>query len=221
MKTIIVVLVLLICGTDAGRSQVVNWRSIREGQHNLLQLDFGYDYGLTAQAGYARTFTMFVPALASVELSVPMGDRVLDDVKIRLGCQMEVLQAGGFSATVRIASVFRTYGSPFVNIASFGSDFGLVAGYSCPTWSAGGEFGFDKAITSHLAHTDLMREMFPGVRDGWYVPTGGNYSYGLQASKTLGETVELSVRGGATRAQKHDENAVMPVYLRLGIAARF
>ena len=26
-----------------------------------------------------------------------------------------------------------------------------------------------------------MRENHPGIRDGWYVPTAGNFSYGMQA----------------------------------------
>ena len=66
-----------------------------------------------------------------------------------------------------------------------------------------------------------MRAMFPAIKDGWYVPTGGNYYFGLQGGKTVGESLDLSLRLGATRAQKHDENAVVPLYAELGLGMRF
>jgi len=134
---------------------------------------------------------------------------------------MELVGIGGFSATIKIASIFRRYQTELVRIESFGSDFGLLAGFYEPTWSVAGEFGFDKSITSHLTHSDIMRAMFPGIKDGWYVPTGGHYYYGIQASKTIGESFDLSLRVGATRAQDNDENAVVPLYGQLALGMRF
>ena len=221
MKTLLAVLMLTMTVSAAGVSQPVNWRSLRDDQNNLLQFNFGYDYGATAQMSYTRTFSAIRPVALGLDFSFPMGNDLLDDFKVRLGAQVEIAEVAGFQATVRIASVFRKYHNALVNVASFGSDFGLVVGYSAPTWSAGGEFGFDKAITSRLTHSSFMKEMFPGIKDGWYVPTGGNYYYGIVAGKTLGETYDLSLRLGATRAQENDENAALPLYLQLGLGARF
>jgi hypothetical protein len=140
---------------------------------------------------------------------------------VRLGGQVEVVEIDGFSATIKIYSNFRRYQTQLVRIVSFGSDFALLAGYYSATWYAAGELGFDKAIATQLKHSDIMRMNFPGIRDGWYVPTGGNWYYGVQGGKTIGEILEVSLRLGATNAQFDDENAAMPVYLQLGVGVKF
>jgi hypothetical protein len=221
MKTIITALIIVTAATNVSFSQNVNWRSIRGDQQTLLQFNFGYDYGTTAQMSYSRVIPLFKPATVGLDFSFPMGDNLLDDFKVRLGGQIEVLEIGGFSATVRIASIFRRYQSEMVRIESFGSEFALVAGYYAPTWSLGGEFGFDKAITSRLTHSGIMKEMYPQIKDGWYVPTGGHYFYGIQGGKTIGETLDLSLRFGQTSAQADDENAVIPLYFQLGLGVKF
>jgi hypothetical protein len=66
-----------------------------------------------------------------------------------------------------------------------------------------------------------MKAKFPDIKDGWYVPTGGHYYYGVQGGKTLGETLDLNLRLGATSAQFHDEDALIPYYLQLGMGVRF
>ncbi len=134
---------------------------------------------------------------------------------------MQVVEVGGFSATVRILANLRRYQATLVRIVSFGSDFALLAGYYKPTWHAAGEFGFDKSITSYLKHSDVMKANFPGIRDGWYIPTGGHYYYGIQAGKTIGESFDLSLRLGATNAQDNDDNEFLPYYLQLGLGMRF
>ena len=206
---------------DACYSQNVNWRSLREDQPNIIQLNFGYDYGVTAQVAYNRSLSMIRPVVVGLDFSVPMGNVLLDDFKVRLGGQMEIVALDGFSATIKISSVFRRYQTQLVRIASFGSDFGLVAGYYSNSWYAAGEFGFDKSITSYLKHSDVMRTYFPGIKDGWYIPSGGNYYYGVQGGKTIGDSFELSLRLGATTAQDRDENAVLPYYAQLGLGMRF
>jgi hypothetical protein len=221
MKKFAEVLVLVMAMAGAGYSQNINWRSLGEGQRNIIQLGFGYDYAVTAKFAYGRTFSWIRPVVLRLDYSFPMGEDLLDDFKVRLGGQMEILEAGGFSATVRILANLRRYQTTLVRIVSFGSDFALLAGYYKPSWYAAGEFGFDKSITSYLKHSDVMRTNFPTIRDGWYVPTGGHYYYGIQAGKTLGESFDLSLRLGATNAQANDENDVLPYYLELGFGLRF
>ncbi len=221
MRTLLKAVLVSAALAQAASSQNINWRSLGENQRNLVQFNFGYDFGVTAQLGYRRAFTLIRPIVAGVDVSVPMGDVLADDFKVRLGGEIELVQAGGFSATVRIASPFRRYQTQLVRIVSFGSDFGLVTGYYQSTWYAAGEFGFDKAIATNLKHSDVMKSNFPGIRDGWYVPTGGHFYYGIQAGKTMGDTFELTLRVGATRAQFDDEEAVLPYYAQLGLGVRF
>jgi len=221
MKYIIAVLAFVLVLAEPGYPQSVNWRSLRPDQRHLIQLDLGYSYGATAQFGYGYRLTLVRPAMVGIDYSFPMGERLLDDFKVRLGAQIEILEVGGFSATARILASLRRFENPLVRIVGFGSDFGLVAGYYDPAWHVAGELGFDKAITSHVEHSDVMRTSFPAARDGWYIPTGGNWYYGLQAGKTIGESYDLSVRMGATDAQGSDEDAVLAYYLQLGLGMRF
>jgi hypothetical protein len=221
MKNIIAAMIIMMAVSEAGYSQNINWRSLREDQRNVIQFSFGYDFGVTAQLGYSRSFAMIKPVILGLDYSFPMGSDLVDDFKVRFGGQIEIVEIDGFSATIKISSNFRRYQTELVRIASFGSDLGVLAGYYKPTWSIGGEFGFDKSITSHLRHSDIMRAIFPAIRDGWYVPLGGHYYYGLQACKTIGESFDLSLRLGATEAQGSDENAVLPLYLQLGLGMRF
>lgn len=221
MKNLLKLTLVAMALVEAGYSQNINWKSLHEDQPNMVQFSFGYDFGVTAQLGYNRSFTMIRPVVVGLDCSVPMGSDLLDDFKIRLGGQMEIVELDGFSATIKISSIFRRYQTQLVRIASFGSDFGLLAGYYSPTWYAAGEFGFDKSITSYLKHSDVMRAFFPGIKDGWYIPSGGNYYYGIQGGKTIGESFDLSLRLGGTSAQNHDENAVFPYYAQLGMGLRF
>ena len=221
MKTLVKVTLAAMVLAAPGYSQNINWRSLGEDQRNLIQFNAGYDYGATAQVGFNHVFTLVRPVSVGIDYSMPMGSTLTDDFKVRLGGQVEVVDIDGWSATVKILSNFRRYQTPLVRIVSFGADFAFLAGYYSTTWFAAGEIGFDKAVTSELKHSDIMKTNFPGIRDGWYVPTGGNWYYGIQGGKTIGETFEVSLRLGATNAQLDDENAVVPLYLQLGLGVRF
>jgi len=222
MKKLTAVILLVTAVAVTSYSQDVNWRSLRDDQQNLVQLKLGYDYGVTAQLGYSRSLFIIRPVLLGLDFSLPMGNDLVDDFKLRIGGQVEVFEMGGFSATLKIMSNFRRYENDLVRIASFGSDFAGVVGYYTPSWYAAGELGFDKAITSHLKHSDIMRRyVFAEIRNGWYVPTGGNWYYGIQGGKSIGESFDLSLRLGATNAQKKDEDAVLPLYAQLGLDVKF
>jgi len=221
MKKLAAVMILVMAMAGACYSQNINWRTFSENQRNVVQTGFGYDYAVTAQFNYGRYLSWFKPVLLQLDYSFPMGNELTDDFKVRIGGQMEVVQIGGFSATVKIIANFRRYETQLVRIVSFGSDFALLAGYYKPTWNVAGEFGFDKSITSHLKHSDILRASFPAIKDGWYIPTGGHYYFGLQGGKTIGESFDLTLRLGATDAQDSDENDLLPYYAQLGFGIRF
>lgn len=221
MKHSMIAIAVTMILVDTGHSQNVNWRSLRDDQRNVVQFSAGYDYGATAQFGYSRTLNIFTPALVGVEYSMPMGSDLFDDFKVLLEGRIEIVEIAGFSATMKIASVFRRYQTDLVRIESFGSDFGILVGYCRPTWAVAGEWGFDKAITTHVTHSQTMKAVYPAIRDGWYVPTGGHHYYGVHASKTIGESVDLALRLGFTNAQENDADAVLPLYLQVGLGVRF
>jgi hypothetical protein len=217
---IFIALILAATVTGGAYAQNINWRSLYNGRTDIVQINLGYNYGVTSQFGYHRLIDGFRPIAVGIDASLPMGDVVLDDFTIRYGAQIECAEWEGFSVTAKIYSNFKRYQSALVRTITFGSDFTIVAGYFMPTWHAAIEYGFDKSIISHFKHSDIMKENIPTIKDGWYIPTGGHHYYGIQGGKTLGELFDLTLRLGATKAQFHDDDAVLPVYLQLGIGLR-
>jgi hypothetical protein len=102
---------------------------------------------------------------------------------------------------------------------NFGSEFSATAGWYAHKWFAAGEFGFDKAITTHLKHSELMKEYNPSVQSGWYIPNGGNFIYGLQAGYTFNRN-DLYAKFGKTRAEDLKSTSMIPFYFQLGLSRR-
>ena len=221
MKKIIIAIILLLAVAKISNAQNVNWRWLNEEKPNYVYLNFGYDYALTTQVGYSRAIKTFKPVLLTLDYSFPMGENLFDDFKIRYGGQIELLEYKSFSASAKILGNFRRTETEMGKIAGFGAEISGLVGYYKPTWHIAAEFGFDKSITSNLKHSDIMKDIYPNIQDGWYIPSGGNYFYGIQASKSIKKSYDISLRLGATNAQGNDENAMLPYYAQIGLIKRF
>lgn len=115
---------------------------------------------------------------------------------------------------------FRQYENEYVKIASFGSEFSAMIGYYKPRWFAAGEFGFDKAIATHIKNSDIMKEMYPGSQDGWYVPTGGNFIYGVTGGYSF-KYFDVYLEIGKTITQDFKTTPAVPLYAEVGVNLRF
>ncbi len=221
MKQILALVLFCFAFAQSSTGQNINWPTYSNQSPHSIYLNFGYDFGLTAQIGYAHRLNTQRPIALSIDFSVPMGDQLFDDHKVRFGGQMEVVSLGDFSATARAYGTFRRYQNELVRMAGFGADLSAVAGIYRPNWHLAGEFGFDKSITTHLKHTPQMRDDFPRIQDGWYIPSGGHFYYGLQTGVQIGDALNLSLRAGLTNAEGADEDALLPYYAQLGLMHQF
>ena len=222
MKIIILSITTLLILSNICSAQYMNWSSDNGEKRNNVFVNFGYDYGLTLDVGYNRSMNLFTkPVLLGLDYSMPMGENLLDDYKIKIGGEIELLHKKAFSISTRIKGIIRRYENDYVSIENFGSDLGLTAGFYKPIWYLAGEFGFDKAITSQLKHTKLYKEIYPQVQDGWYTPTGGQLYFGVLTGFSLKELVDISFKLGFTNAQKQDENALLPYYAQIGLNKSF
>ena len=221
MKKQIIIIVLVIASAVIGKAQGVNWNSISPEKSNLVNLNVGYDFGVVIQVGYTKVIQSFRPILLSSDFSIPMGENGLDDFKVRLGGQIELYEINGFSFSGKIMANFRRYETELVRIVSFGTEISAIAGYYKPKWHVAGEFGFDKSIVSNLNHSETTKDIYPQITDGWYIPSGGHFFYGIQGSKTLGESIEISLRIGMTNAERKDQDAEIPFYLNTGLTIKF
>jgi len=103
---------------------------------------------------------------------------------------------------------------------NFGADFTGAAGVYRRSWFLAGEFGFDKAVITHIAHTDWYRTHFyPEAKDGWYLNAGGTFHYGVTGGVAFGRP-ELAVRAGRLRTEDFND-LTPPMYAGVGVGFRF
>jgi len=79
-------------------------------------------------------------------------------------------------------------------MASFGAETSASVGYYKPKWHVEATLGFDKSITTHLKHSEEMKANYSSIVDGWFLPSGGNWFYGIQADSLLGLRVNQCTR---------------------------
>jgi len=168
-------------------AQDINWKSLQPSQKNILSLRAGFDNGSFAGAAYSYRLNTKMPLLVGAEYSMQVGENVFDDFKAKLGAQMNIVRTSNFFATIKAQGIFRRYENPFVRMVNFGGEFSAVGGIYKKKWFAAADIGFDKAITTHIKHSDLMKEYNPDVQTGWYIPTGGNFLFGVQGGYSFGD----------------------------------
>ncbi len=220
MKNTIIAAIALLGMAASASAQSINWQAFNPEQKHMLQLQTGWDYGVTFGVGYARKFDTKWPVLANIEYSFPAGERLFDDFKVRIGGQVEVLRKGAFSATVKAYCPIRRYENTLATLFSFGGEFSGVAGFYSPKWFVAGEFGFDKAIATHIKHAQNALENYPGLQSGWYVPTGGNFFYGLQTGFSL-RASSISLKIGKMVSQDFKTEPFIPYFAQLAYQRRF
>lgn len=219
MKYIITIIAIGYATLSFGQN--INWSTMNEDQKSLVYLNFGYEFGITTQIGYVYQLNSFRPILLTADYSFPMGKYLIDDFKVRLGVQIPIHEINNFMISAKIYSITRKHKTSLVSMTSFGSEIVAIAGYYKPTWHVAGEFGFDKSISTYLKHTDLMKENFPFIKDGWIIFSGGHFYFGINGSKTIKDKFEITLRVGGTNAQGKDENALLPFYTQLGFNYKF
>ncbi len=221
MKIITVITLTLLFNINLVFSQNINWRSIPEDRQSLVSLQMGFDFGLTTQLGYGRKINTFRPLFLMADVSLPMGNKPFQDFKCRAGGQMEVFEKHQFSLSMQYLTIVRRLETGLVRQLGIGSKTGLTVGYFAPKWHLAAEFGYDQFIATHIKHSDLLYSNYEQLENGWYMNTGGQWYYGLQGGKTLGNRLELTYKAGATNSKGDHVNAMLPYYLQLGLVWRF
>lgn len=225
MKTKYWLLAVCVTACAGGlNAQTINWSGLAKSDNaehtNILNLEVGWDYAASVGLGYSYIIKTRVPLALNVQITIPAGNDLLDDYKIKLGGQARVYKTGNFITTVSVHGLFRRYRSDMAAISSFGGEFVGLTGYYRPRWFIAGEFGFDKAIATHITHSDWIRENFPGARDGWYVPTGGNFLFGIQGGYTI-KNIDVYLQVRKILDQRFDSTLLIPFGLQLGTNVKF
>lgn len=222
MKHLVYIIVIgfIIGQSYPGHAQTINWKSLEKSQRHLINGTIGFDRGTNIGVGYAYHFNTKLPLILNIEYSQPTGDRLFDDFKTKIGGQASPLHWGDWYLTAKAHGVVRRFQNEMATLFNFGSEFSGTVGYYRKHWFAAGEFGFDKAIVTHIKHSDLMKENNPDLESGWYIPTGGNYFYGVMGGYSFGRN-DLTVKMGRTIAEDFKTKHNIPYYVQVGWNVRW
>jgi len=217
--SILFMAMLFIENSAAGQS--INWANFPKEKRHIVNINLGLDNGVVFGAAYGYSLKTKIPFILCAEYSFPSGKTLLDDYKTKVGGQVRIFQKGKIQMSTKVYGIFRRYENSLVRLMNFGSDVSGVVGYYKPRWFIAGEFGFDKAIVTNFKHSETYKDIFPGVKDGWYEPaTGGNFNYGLQGGFSFKRN-DIFLKAGRLITQDFKTKPFVPFYFQLGYNYKF
>lgn len=216
MKTIVVLITFFFSlFIHKTYSQTINWESLKEEQRHILSTNAGWDYSFVYGLAYGYHLKTNIPILVDVSFSLPSGENIFDDFKTKTGAQINLVQVNHFRLNAAVHGIYRRYENPLVTLQNFGADATATFGYYKPKWFVSGEFGFDKAIVTHFKHSEIYKEVYPEVKNGWYEPTtGGNFNYGIQVGYSFRRS-DLTLRIGKVITEDFKTEPLIPIYFQL------
>lgn len=222
LKSIIIIAVFYLSQNKIS-AQVINWGNVSEQNIHLLHANEGAEYGITTGLGYHHLIPVEkIPLWVGGEFSIPAGNELVDDFKVRLGAQIRFVELNHFQFSARLQGIGRRYHNQSVRLFSFGSDFAGTIGYYRKHWFFGAEVGFDKAIVTNFKHSVWFKNnVYENVQDGWYEPaTGGNFYYGFLGGCSI-RKIDITLKAGKILQQDFESKPLLPFYVQLGVNFRF
>lgn len=198
------------------------WNVARFDQEaNHVYATFGLDPAFIPAVGYARTIRLFGhPMRLAGDVGIVAASMDTRDFRARLHAFASVAHWRSVHFTASAAFITRGTENSIYRGLNFGADLTGSLGVYRPAWFVAGEFGFDKAVITHVTHSDWYRTYFyADARDGWYLDAGGTFHYGLVGGVTVGR-VELLARYGLMRTEDFND-VTPPMYVGVGIGLGF
>ena len=196
-------------------AQNINWKNRQPSQKHIVNLNVGFENASVIGIGYGYHLNTKMPLVLNLEYSMPFGDKAFDDFKTKIGGQLNLLRANSFLATVKAYGIIRRFKNDFARMTNIGCEFSTTAGFYKNKWYVATELGFDKAIITHLKHSSLMKQHNPNVQSGWYIPTGGNFLYGLQGGYSFKRN-DVYAKIGRSVWEDFETTPMLPFYFQLG-----
>jgi hypothetical protein len=188
---------------------------------NRVYSTFGLDPAFVTSVGYGRVVRLIghdFQLTGDVGLAAAHLDT--KDFRARLSTQTSLVHWRSLHLTGSATFITRGTENSIYRALNFGADLTGTLGVYRHGWFAAGEFGFDKAIITHLTHSDWYRKhYYPDARNGWYLTGGGTFHYGAAAGIALGKA-EVSGRFGWRRTERFKE-ILPPMYVSVGLGVAF
>ena len=221
MKNLISISILFILISNTSIGQNINWMSANSKSNHSTNLSIGYNFGMVTQVGHSYNLKTKVPIWINSNISIPFGADRLDDLKMKVGVQIPVFQRNSFLVTMSANSIYRRYQSGLVTMAGFGAEFKGSIGFIKANKHIALKVGFDKSIVTRLSHTELMKQNYTEIQSGWFLDTGGHWSYGVTLGRSIKRQFYVTLDLGLTNAQGDDQNALIPLFMNIQLAKTF
>lgn len=196
-------------------SQDLNWWQLRDQQQNhFIAAKFSADYGTVAGLSYGLRLPGKAVTFLAADFSSPFGKDLLDDWKMRLSLQRELWHSGHLSLGVKPGLLLRRFDSNIARLFNTGVDLTASLGYYSVKWTLAADAHYDQTLMTNVKHHSLQ-EFYPGIYNGWFGATGGNFKFGGQVAYSFGGNM-LSLKLGKAFAKNFQDNPTLPFYFDLG-----
>nr|WP_315148948.1 hypothetical protein [uncultured Flavobacterium sp.] len=213
---IIAITVLSLFSANCIFSQNINWKNLKNEEKHILNVNTGWEYSFVYGIGYGYKLNTKMPIIIEASYSFPSGETIFDDFKTKIGGQINFYHINSIHFSASIHGSYRRVENPLAVLQNFGCDINTAIGYYKPKWFLAGEIGFDKAIITHFKHSNIYKEVYPDVKNGWYEPTtGGNFNFGIQTGYSFKRS-DLTLRLGKVITQDFKTSPLIPFYVQLG-----
>lgn len=201
-------------------AQEVNLARIEPGS-GRFHASFGMDPSVLTTLGYARGFGLGSgTALWDVDLGMAVAEADARDLRLRVGLQTTVWQAGDWRIAARGRLIARSTSNSIYDGQGFGADLTAHLGFYRKGWFAAGSIGYERTFVMHLEHSDWYRDnIYADAVDGWYSGESGILRGGLSAGFAAG-VVEVAARVEARRLDG-GEQLLPPMVGELSISVPF
>lgn len=222
MKTHLSIVLSLSVTLVAAPAASAQWNVARfDTAPNRLYTTFGLDPAFIPSVGYGRVIQLFGhPVQFAGDVGIVAAKMDTRDFRATARAFTSILNWRSLHLTGSTSFVTRGTNNSIYRGFNFGADLTSTIGIYRALWFVAGEFGFDKAIITHVTHSKWYRTYFySDAHDGWYLNAGGTFHYGLAGGIAFGRT-ELLLRYGALCTEDFG-HLTPPMYASLGVGVSF
>lgn len=221
MKSLLAYALFFIAFTSfSSVAQEVNWRALSSTSSHLGSLNVGGDYG--SYYGFSYGYHLKSEARSIIfgqELTLPFGDELMDDFKMKTSVQSELWHSETLSFAIKSGLIFRGYESEMARMYNLGADITFTFGYLKPRWGIEAFTNYDRSMATHIDNK-LLKEYYPEIKDGWYDSSGGNYKFGVRGNRSIGSTI-VFLNVGKAFGQDFEDDPTLPFYFDLSLQRQF
>ena len=202
----------------AGQDATAQWNVARFGaEKNRAYTTIGLDPAIITSVGIASVGSLVDRDMQiSGEVGIVTAKIDTRDFRAKLGIQASLVRWRSVNLTGSATFITRGTDNSIYRGFNFGADLTAGLGVYRPRWFAAGDFGKDKAIITHITHSEWYRTNFyPDAKDGWYLDAGGTYHYGLVSGFTV-RKAEVMARMGLLRTERYNQ-LMPPAYGSVGV----